>query len=120
MKHSAGFLVVARGKGNLLALAFQRRVNDHLRLFRRTVVPEIGVNLGYDITPRLRAYAGYNLIYWSTVVRPGEQIDRVIDVTQVPNSRTGLPSTGQLRPAVLFKDTGFWVQGMTVGLEYRW
>ena len=35
-------------------------------------LPEIGVNVGYDVTPRLRVQAGYTFLYLSNVVRPGD------------------------------------------------
>jgi len=35
-----------------------------------SVIPELGVTLGYDLTSRLRATAGYTFMYWSNVSRP--------------------------------------------------
>src|SRR5262249_43914626 len=40
-----------------------------------TVVPEVGLNVGLQVTNHLRAYVGYNFLYWSSVARPGDQID---------------------------------------------
>lgn len=92
----------------------------HFSRNRFSVVPEVGLNLGCDITPRVRALVGYNFLYWSSVLRPGQQIDRVIDVSQVPNAPAGIAPTGQQRPGVLFDDSGLWVQGVNLGLEFRW
>jgi hypothetical protein len=39
------------------------------------VVPEVGITLGYALTCRLYATLGYRFIYWSEVLRAGEQID---------------------------------------------
>src|SRR5262245_37031796 len=50
-----------------------------------SVLPEIGINLGYQLTPRLKAFVGYSFLYWSNVVRPGEQIDTNIDAARIPN-----------------------------------
>lgn len=79
------------------------------------VVPEVNMNIGYYICPCLKLYAGYSFIYWSSVARPGDQIDRVINTTfQGP-----LP-TGDRRPdhsTILSHNT--WVHGVNVGLEYR-
>ena len=36
-----------------------------------SVVPELGITLGYDFTCRLKATFGYTLMYWSRVARPG-------------------------------------------------
>src|SRR5262249_57995102 len=41
---------------------------------RFAVVPEVGVKVGFQVTDHLRAYAGYNFLYMSSVVRPGDQI----------------------------------------------
>ena len=35
---------------------------------------EATVNLGYWLTPHVKAYVGYNCLFWSNVVRPGDQI----------------------------------------------
>ena len=83
-----------------------------------TVVPEVGINVGYQITDWLRAYAGYNFLYWSSVARPGDQIDRVVNPTQIAGSP--VPFTGALRPAPLLKSTDFWAQGLSLGLEFRY
>ncbi len=79
------------------------------------VVPEVGLRIGYQVTCNIRATVGYNLIYWSDVVRPGDQIDLVINPTQLP------PGTleGAARPAFNFNSSDFWAQGVSFGLELR-
>ncbi len=85
---------------------------------RFTVVPEVGINVGYALTPNLRASVGYNFLYWSSVARPGDQIDRNIDSQLVPNFNSpARPLTGLNRPAVLFKDSDYWAQGLTFSVE---
>src|SRR5581483_11224265 len=86
-----------------------------------SVVPEVGINVGYQVTDHMRAYVGYTFLYWSDVVRPGDQIDRTINATQLPSS-TGAPSTlvGPARPAFSFHETDFWAQGINFGLEFRY
>jgi hypothetical protein len=71
------------------------------------VVPEVGVNLGYKLTCNLTATVGYDFLYVSNVVRPGDQLDRTI--TFQTNDR----------PKVLFHTTDFWAQGINFGLQYR-
>jgi hypothetical protein len=88
-----------------------------------SVVPEVGLNVGYQVTDHIRAFVGYNFLYWSNVVRPGDQIDRVVDVNRVPAflpAGVTAPPVFPPRPAPLFRDTDFWAQGANVGLEYRW
>ena len=86
------------------------------------MVPETELNVGYQLTPHARAFVGYDLLYWSTVVRPGDQIDPVLDVTQIPNFALlhGQTPTNQGRPLVPFKESGFWAQGMNIGIEFRY
>jgi hypothetical protein len=87
-------------------------------------VPEVGLNVGYQVTERLKAYVGYNFLYWSNVIRPGDQIDRGININNIPNVGMTAPQptdpANVNRPAPLFKETDFWAQGVTFGLEYRW
>jgi hypothetical protein len=108
-------------RGGLLALPsnigeFQRDVFS--------VVPEIGLNVGYQVTDHIRAFVGYNFLYWSNVIRPGDQIDPVLDVTKIPrflNPPPGaIPPVFPPRPAARFNDTDFWAQGVNFGVEYRW
>ena len=47
-----------------------------------SVVPEIGLTLGYDVTQRLRATFGYTFIYWSNVLRPGDQVNTDLSPSQ--------------------------------------
>ncbi len=83
-----------------------------------SVVPELGVRAGCQITGYLRAYVGYSLIYLAkNVVQPGDQIDRAVNVNQIPALGQVAPLTSDFRPAFTFLNTDFWAQGFSVGLE---
>ncbi len=85
-----------------------------------SVVPEIGVNVGYQILPCLRGFIGYNFLYWSNVIRPGTSIQRTLDVTQIPNfplNPEPAPVPGR-PPVPVFHEVGFWAQGVTFGLQF--
>lgn len=82
------------------------------------VVPEFNMNLGYQMTDHLRVMLGYTFIYWSNVVRPGDQISRDINPLLFPPPAN--PLSGANRPAFAFDTTDYWVQGVNLGLEYRW
>jgi hypothetical protein len=85
------------------------------------VVPELGANLGYQITPRVSIFAGYTFLYVNSVVRPGNQIDRTLNATQT-TAFTENPSPtpeGPARPTFKFKTSDFWAQGLNVGLAFR-
>ncbi|HEY8503355.1 MAG TPA: BBP7 family outer membrane beta-barrel protein, partial [Gemmataceae bacterium] len=99
--------------GGLLA---QRTNSGRFRSDDFAVVPEATVRLGYRLTDNISAFAGYTFLYWSDVARPGDQIDTVLNPTQIP------PGTlqGPARPAFLDGDSDFWVQGVSVGLEVRY
>jgi hypothetical protein len=53
-------------------------------------------------------------------VRPGDQIDRGLDVTRIPNFGVPANPLPQPRPAVPFKETDYWAQGINIGLEFRY
>lgn len=82
------------------------------------VVPEVGLTLGWNITDRLRATIGYSLLYWSEVARPGDQIDRGINPSQIPTSLGPGTLLGAARPAPSLRGGDFWAQGITFGLEF--
>lgn len=82
------------------------------------VIPEAGLKVGYDINEHWRVWVGYDFLWANSVVRPGSQIDTVVNRTQIPFSGTSL--TGPSRPAVLFQSNNFWTQGVSAGVEYRW
>jgi len=104
--------------GGLLALASN---SGRFEQSRFGVVPEFGLNIGYQCTDNLRLTVGYTLIFWNSVLRPGDQIDRVLDTTLIPNTpQPGVAAAGRTRPAVPLKASDFFVQGMNFGLEYRY
>jgi hypothetical protein len=80
------------------------------------VVPEVGMNVGYQFSDHFRVFAGYNFLYWNNVVRPGTQIDRTVNTNLLAPPVSGGPS----RPAFLFHGSDFWAQGVTLGIEFRY
>lgn len=104
-------------QGGLLALPTNI---GHYSRDRFTVIPELGVNVGCQVTPCLRAYAGYSCLYWNRVVRPGDQIDVGINPTQLPSAAGPGELVGPRRPAFAFRETDFWAHGVSAGLEFRW
>jgi hypothetical protein len=83
-------------------------------------VPEVGLNVGCDLTQHLRAFAGYTFLYWDGVARPGSQIDRSVNPSQIPTGTAAATLTGPARPAFVFHDTDFWAQGINLGLEFHY
>lgn len=91
-----------------------RSTTDHF-----AVVPEAEISVGYHVTDHLRAFVGYDFLYWSRVVRPGNQVDLIVDTRATPVDPA---FTGErvAFPRSLFNRSDFWAQGINFGLEYRY
>ena len=101
-------------KGGLLAL--RSNIGSHERN-ELAFVPEVGVNIGLQLTRRLKACVGYSFLWVSKVARAGEQIDPVVNVTQFPILSGNGPLVGPARPGTKFAETDFWAHGLNFGLE---
>jgi hypothetical protein len=84
------------------------------------VVPEGIVKLGLKLGESGRVYVGYNFLYLSGAVRPGDQIDRTLNPVQVPAlDLAGIPIVPD-RPQMSFARSEWWAQGLIIGLETRY
>ncbi|MBC8351024.1 MAG: BBP7 family outer membrane beta-barrel protein [Planctomycetes bacterium] len=101
--------------GGLLA---QRTNIGEFSRDRFALIPELGVTIGYQLTPSWQANFGYSLVYWDRVVRAGEQIDQTVNPNLLPPEL--VPFAGPLRPEFSFEENSFWAQGMNFGLTYVW
>jgi hypothetical protein len=106
---------VTNANGGLLA---QRTNIGNYSRNQLGVVPELGATLGYQVSQRLRFTAGYSFIYWSNVVRPGDQIDTTVNPNLLPPENPR--QTAFLNPSFAFQGTDYWIQGVSFGSEYRW
>ncbi|MGL6074179.1 MAG: BBP7 family outer membrane beta-barrel protein [Fimbriiglobus sp.] len=82
-------------------------------------LPEGMFKLGYRFAGESRVYVGYNVIYMSDAMRPGEQIDRSVGVF----SSSAFQATSMMptdRPALTYLRSDFWLQGLVLGFEYRY
>ncbi len=85
------------------------------------VLPEAVVKVGYRFRDRSRFFIGYNFLYLSDAVRPGDQIDTTVDPGQLPLFARGPQiAIAPERPVALLTRSDFWVQGLLFGLEYRY
>lgn len=75
-----------------------------------TVLLESNVNAGMNIGEHVRIFAGYTFLFLNNAARPGDQIDERVQFT---------PGVGAPAPLFLFRDTQFWAQGLSLGLELR-
>jgi len=103
--------------GGLLAL------NTNMGRFTHdafSVVPEVGINLGCQVTDHLRAFVGYSFLYWSDVVRPGNQVNLAVNALRIPTNVNYDPNGGPNRPGFTLHDSNFWAQGINFGVEFRY
>jgi hypothetical protein len=121
--HVVGSTVVAARRrpislpGGLLALPSNSgRFHDS----EFSAIPQLGLQVGYQFNPYVRAFLGYNFLYWSNVARPGDQVDLGINPSQVPALHGTGPSAGPARPAFVVHEADFWAQGLNVGAEFRY
>lgn len=105
------------------------------------VAPEVMLDLGYQITSAIRVSVGYTFLYLSDVARPGDQIDRAVNITRTAladasratlgtgtgpiafgHSGSGLSPRpfGPVTPAFRFHDDSFWAQGIHFDLAFEY
>ncbi len=75
-------------------------------------IPELGIKLGFAATQNMQVTVGYTMMMWSGVAMAGDQIDNVVDPTQLV-----LPNAGT-RPNSLLNDNTFWMQGVDLGVNF--
>jgi hypothetical protein len=84
------------------------------------VVPEISVNVGYNVTRNIRATLGYSFLYLSSAMRPGDAIDRGINTSAIPTPLGTTNLVGPARPLFPNKDSEFWAQGISFGIRVQY
>ncbi len=95
-------------------LALPSNIGTHVSN-RFSVIPQLSAEIGHQLSPHVRTHFGYNILYWGSVVRSGDQIDLNINPAQFP------PDTGtDPPPYVPFRQSGFWAHGFNAGLEVRY
>jgi hypothetical protein len=83
-----------------------------------SVVPEVQLKIGYQLGHFVNIFAGYNFLYWSNVVRPGTAINRNVDLQGIPTSGIFTPGPVLGPPPPSFVNTGFWAQGLNLGILF--
>ena len=83
------------------------------------VLPEFGANLGLQLSSHWRLSAGYTFLFLNSVLRPGDQIDPVVNPAQILPLGGG-PAVASVHPTVPYRETDFWARGLNAGLEFRY
>ncbi len=82
------------------------------------VLPELNMNLRYCYSESLSLALGYSLLWITDVSRSGDQIDASVNVSQLPANGNSL--IGDPRPAPQLGSTTMWVQGINLGLVWKY
>jgi hypothetical protein len=105
--------------GGLLALPSNI---GHFHTVKFSQVPELYFKISAPLTPHLTFCTGFSALYWSKILRPGLQVDRALDITQIPNfpPATSASPIGLNQPGVPFNQSDLWVLGINIGLEVNY
>lgn len=81
-------------------------------------VPEATMSLSFQLADCIRFFGGYDVLYWSRVLRPGDAVSNVIDSRQIPTSANFANATynGPISPPL--QQRGFLAQGFFIGMEF--
>lgn len=84
-----------------------------------SVLPEVDVNIGYQICDCLRLTVGYSFLYATNVLRATKEVNRHINPSQSGAIEyTTTPTlAGKASPKPSHKTESFWAQGLNVGLQ---
>lgn len=87
---------------------------------RFAAIPELTANIGYQISPRVSAILGYNLIYISDVIRVGDVVSPIVNPGVVPLSNTFGATPGVFPRQAQFGYSEIFLQGFNVGVSFKY
>jgi hypothetical protein len=108
--------VITTTSGGLLATP---TTTGHFTRNKIAVVPELNLKLGYECLDCLLFYAGYDLLYASSVIRPGD-LSVPVTVTSTANLASTANTVTVQQPTIQFGSSHLWVQGFNFGLQLRY
>jgi hypothetical protein len=85
-----------------------------------SAVPQFTASLGYNVSEHVMIFAGYDYLLWTGVARAGDQIDRVLNLSQSAAFSNGTLTSPLQRPEPLFHHADFWAQGVSLGVQFRY
>jgi hypothetical protein len=94
--------------------------NYHRNVFAQ--VPELDAKVAVPVFHHVTLSTGFTALYWSKILRPALQIDRDLDITQIPNfpASASAHPTGLMKPGVPFKQSDLVLLGLSLGFGVNW
>ncbi|HEV3385422.1 MAG TPA: BBP7 family outer membrane beta-barrel protein [Gemmata sp.] len=83
-------------------------------------IPEATLNVGINLTRSLSAFVGYNFMYMTHVVRPGDQVSPNVDSTTVPLSVRYGNINSTPAPTITFNQTSYYLMGVNFGMAFKY
>jgi len=100
--------------GGILALSSN---SGHFTRDRFSLVPELGIRLGYDLTAHIRTSVGYTVLWWNGIGDAADAINLNVNPHLLPPVVP--PVAGPASPALLFGKSTLIGQGIDLGVELR-
>lgn len=93
----------------------------HHRQTHFAIVPDVNLNIGYQATDTCGIKLGYTFLYVNKMLWAGKQMNRNINPTQSSLYEfTATPVlTGEPSPKASLKNSGFWAQGISLGIDLQ-
>jgi hypothetical protein len=98
-------------------LALPSNIGNHSRSVFG-ILPETGFNIGIDVLKHVRILTGYSFLLLNSAVRPGNEIDRIVNPGLVPTDQRFGTFIGGPHPQFAFRDQAFWAHTFNFGLEF--
>lgn len=107
-------------------LLFNQLNNGVYERDRISFIPELNLKVGCQLLSCLRGYVGYDIMYISNVVRPGEvsapyAVAGSLQSTSAPSgvgtTGAGITNLNVNQPSFQFRDGNLWTQGFNFGIE---
>ncbi len=103
--------------GGLLALSSNiGKSHDDKFIF----MPEGKIQVGYRMCKNIDLGLGYSILYLSRVIRPSDQIDPQLNPAFIPTSATYSFPAGPARPQLIYNQSDYWVQGVSLSLSIHY
>ena len=80
------------------------------------ILPELGVNLGWQVAPGVQVRLGYSILWLDRVARAGESVDTTVNPNLFPPAAAN--PAGPNRPGFTLNRQDVWVQNLSLGVAF--